>query len=421
MQEINLEELRKKIETEIQKGPEVASIVDIVNDMVTYGYYTRASDIHFQPHQDNLSVRYRIDGILHNIFLLPKELQDEVITRIKILANLRTDEHFAAQDGRYRFYFDTENSKFFDIRVSIMPTYYGENAILRLLTSTGEKFTLENLGFSEDDLKKIKKSISRPYGMILSTGPTGSGKTTMLYTILNTLNTEGVHIITIEDPIEYAIEGITQIQVNPQTNLTFGKGLRAILRQDPNIIMVGEIRDTETAEIAVNAALTGHLLLSTLHTNDASSAVVRLIELGIEPYLIASTVNCVIGQRLIRKICDECKKQRYLEDFEIKSIIDLLPVRHRAKNVYELIKSSGVYYGEGCKACNGTGYRGRTGIYEVLTLSEDIRKLILERANSQKIKSRAIEEGMTIMLEDGFNKVLKGITTIEEILRVTHE
>ncbi len=413
---MNPEEIKLKIEEEIKKSEDEASIVDIVNNIILYGYLSRASDIHLQPTDLKiLRVRYRIDGILHDFFYIKKELHDEIIARIKILANLRTDEHFVPQDGRFRFYLDSAGS--FDIRVSIMPTYYGENAILRLLSSSIEKFTLDTLGFSDNDLNKLKTAIKKPYGMILSTGPTGSGKTTTLYTILNLLNTEGVHIMTIEDPIEYAIGGITQIQVNLQTNLTFSTGLRAILRQDPNIIMVGEIRDKETAEIAVNAALTGHLLLSTLHTNDAPSAVVRLIELDIEPYLIASTVNIVIGQRLVRKICHSCKEDRKLEDIEIKSLLEILPPRMH-QQIKELKKVS---FGKGCSKCNGTGYLGRMGIYEVLTISEGIRRLILLKADSTKIKEEMMAEGSTIMLEDGIKKVIEGVTTIEEVLRVTHD
>jgi len=410
-----IDEIRLKIEEEIKKPLEIASVVDIVQNSILLGYYLRASDIHFQPREKFLVLRYRIDGITHNFFNIPIELRDEIISRIKILSNLRIDEHFAAQDGRFRFFLD--DNSYFDVRVSIMPTYYGENAILRLLVSPGQKFTLENLGLSQRDLEEVKKAISRPYGMILATGPTGSGKTTMLYTILNVLNTEGVHIITIEDPVEYAIPGVTQIQVNPQTNLTFGKGLRAILRQDPDIIMVGEIRDEETAAIAVNAALTGHLLLSTLHTNDAPSAVVRLLELGVEPYLIASTVNVVIGQRLVRKICEYCKKERQIKEIEIESLKELLPQR----TLLELKNVKNVSYGEGCKNCNNTGYFGRTGVYEVLTIDDEIRELILKRSSSAEIKEKAIERGMTTMLEDGIRKVINGITTIEEVLRVTHE
>lgn len=421
--------LRQKIEEEIKKRAEEASVVDTVQNIILLAFYLRASDIHFQPREDSMVVRFRVDGILHDFFKIPKELSDEIISRIKILANLRIDEHFSAQDGRFRFYINEDDGKikkYFDLRVSIVPTYYGENAILRLLVSDIEKFGLENLGLSERDYQVLRAAISKPYGMILATGPTGSGKTTMLYSILNVLNTENVHIITIEDPVEYSLTGITQIQVNPQTNLTFSKGLRAILRQDPNIIMVGEIRDNETAEIAVNAALTGHLLLSTLHTNDAPSAIVRLNELNIEPYLIVSTVNCVIGQRLVRKICENCKRERLWKDVEIKSIIDLLPKRipdsERTKLIKELmIENRKIFYGEGCEKCNSTGYLGRTGIYEVLIITENLRELILRNLSANEIKNKAIEEGMTTMFEDGIKKVLDGITTIEEVLRVTHE
>jgi type II secretory ATPase GspE/PulE/Tfp pilus assembly ATPase PilB-like protein len=413
-----LEMLKNAVEEEIKKPVEVASVVDIVKNVLLLGFYSRASDIHLQPQEKFLIIRFRIDGINYNFFNVPIELRDEIISRIKILSNLRIDEHFSAQDGRFRFYFnDDDRQNYFDVRVSIVPTYYGENAILRLLVSMGKNFVLEDLGFSDSDLQKMKAAISRPYGMILATGPTGSGKTTMLYTILNVLNTESVHIITIEDPIEYAIQGITQIQVNPQTNLTFAKGLKAILRQDPDIIMVGEIRDDETANIAVNAALTGHLLLSTLHTNDAAGAVVRLSELEVEPYLIASTLNVVIGQRLVRKICSQCKQERDIKQSEIDSLKEILPER----TLKDFLSVSKVFYGQGCRTCNNSGYLGRTGIYEVLAISDSLRELILKRASSLEIKNKAIQEGMTIMLEDGVRKVINGITTIEEVLRVTHE
>lgn len=411
-------QIAEKIKKELLRPLESSSMVDLVYNLILFGYLSRASDIHIQPKEKFVLARYRIDGITHNIFEIPKNFQDEIISRIKILAGLRTDEHFAPQDGRFRFRLPQQDDhRFFDIRVSIMPTYYGENAIMRLLVSPGMEFSLENLGFSDTDLLKVKKAIARPYGMILSTGPTGSGKTTMLYTILKILNKESVHIITIEDPVEYALEGVTQVQVNPQVNLTFSKGLRSMLRQDPDIIMVGEIRDEETAAIAVNAALTGHLLLSTLHTNDAPGAAVRLIELGIEPYLIASTVNAIIGQRLVRKICDDCKNEKVLTSSEAESLLEFLPSRSRN----ELMQTGKVFYGQGCKNCNNSGYSGRTGIYEVLIISEGIRDLILKKISSSELKEKAIEEGMTTMLEDGLKKVLSGITTIEEILRVTHE
>jgi len=301
-----------------------------------------------------------------------------------------------------------------------MPTYYGENAVLRLLTQKEDSFTLETLGFSERDLQIVQKAIKKPYGMILVTGPTGSGKTTTLYTILKVLNTENVSIITLEDPVEYSIPGITQIQVNPQVGLVFSKGLRAILRQDPNIIMVGEIRDQETADIAVNAALTGHLLLSTLHTNDAPTALPRLLEMGVEPFLIASTVNVVIAQRLVRKICEKCKTEVKLKKTEILSILESIGYDLTIENIKK-VKDSKFYKGTGCSFCNNTGYYGRLGIFEVLYISSQIKEAIMKREDSSKIKSIALKEGMTTMIQDGFSKVLKGLTTIEEVLRVIHE
>jgi type II secretory ATPase GspE/PulE/Tfp pilus assembly ATPase PilB-like protein len=409
-------EIRKRLEEETRKHPEEASIVQIVSDLILYGIKIRASDIHIQPEEKELVIRFRVDGVMHNIFFWPRALQNEIISRIKVLANLRTDEHFAAQDGRFRFVLQEENLNF-DVRVSIIPTYYGENAVLRLLTKTeAEEFTLENLGFSERDLREVKRAIKKPYGMILSTGPTGSGKTTTLYTILQTLNTENVSIVTLEDPIEYSLPGITQIQVNPQTGITFDNGLRSILRQDPDIIMVGEIRDKETASIAVNAALTGHLLLSTLHTNDAPTAIPRLLDMGIEPFLVASTLNLVIGQRLVRKICSYCRKERKMEAQYLKSLEEQFPEIEK----FNLEKAK-FYYGEGCQNCDGTGYIGRIGIFEVLPMSSAVREAVSRKFTSAQIKEIARKEGMTTMLEDGFKKVISGITTIEEVLRVMHE
>ena len=416
---MNLKELKSKIEGEIQKSESEISIIDLVQDLITYCYKSRASDIHIDPEADKILIKARIDGIIYNLFTFPKGIQDEIISRIKILAGLRTDEHYAPQDGRFKFR-DLEAEKEFDVRVSIMPTYFGENAVLRLLVSKETSFTLETLGLSERDLKEIKKAIKKPYGMILVTGPTGSGKTTTLYTILKTLNTGMVSIITLEDPIEYSISGITQIQVNPQVGLEFSTGLRAILRQDPDIIMVGEIRDEETANIAVNAALTGHLLLSTLHTNDAATALPRLLEMGVEPFLIASTVNVVIAQRLVRKICENCKEEKKFSTAEILSFLESIGLDLTIENI-KIAKKSKFYYGKGCEACNNSGYYGRIGIFEVLSVTDKIREAIMKRLNSSEIKSIAINEGMTTMVQDGFNKVLQGLTTIEEILRVIHE
>ncbi len=404
-------ELRAKIIKEIAKSESEVSIIWLVDGIVEDAFKSRASDIHIDPTEKEMTVRFRIDGVLHDAYKIPKEIQSEIISRIKVLAGLRTDEHQAAQDGRFRLRFENVNV---DIRVSIAPTYYGENVVMRLLSEQSEAYTLENLGYYGKDLEKLKRNIKKPYGMILATGPTGSGKTTSLYTILKILNTKEVSIITIEDPVEYAIEGIEQIQVNARTGLTFASGLRSILRQDPNIIMVGEIRDQETAGIAVNAALTGHLLLSTLHTNDAPTTLPRLLDMKIEPFLIASIVNIAIGQRLVRKICPDCKTKKEITAEEFKSLSTVLSPKilddHRA-----------FYYGAGCAKCDQSGYKGRIGIYEVMEMDDEIRMAVMRNADSSEIKKIAIKNGMTTMLEDGFRKTVEGVTTIEEILRVIHE
>ena len=415
-QEINIEapkRLKEKIDNMLTMPEGEISIINLVDGMMEYAFLARASDIHLDPYEDKLNVRYRIDGVLHEIFTIPKEIHLEIIARIKVLSGLRTDEHQAAQDGRFRI--STQNEKrMVDVRVSIAPTYYGENGVLRLLAEQGEAFTLDHLGFNDRDLHKLKRAITKPYGMILATGPTGSGKTTTLYGVIKELNKPEVSIITIEDPIEYSISGIDQLQVNARTGLTFAGGLRSILRQDPNVIMVGEIRDEETAGIAVNAALTGHLLLSTLHTNDAPTALPRLIDMKIEPFLIASTVNIVLGQRLVRKICPECKITKKLTAEELKSLLDVAPEK--------LISGHQDFsYGKGCVACDQSGYRGRIGIYEVMEIDEEIRAAIVRRADASEIKKIAVKNGMTTMVEDGFQKILSEITTIEEILRVIHE
>ncbi len=316
-------------ETQKELSKSKPSIIHLVDALILDAYKNRASDVHLDPEPSDIRVRLRIDGILHEAFTFPKEIHSEVLSRIKVLSGLRTDEHQAAQDGRFKLTFDKADV---DVRVSIAPTFYGENAVMRLLAEQAEAFTLEGLGFVDDDLVKIQKAIKKPYGMILVTGPTGSGKTTTLYTILKMLNIPDVSIVTIEDPIEYSITGIEQIQVNSRTGITFASGLRSILRQDPNIIMVGEIRDEETAGIAVNAALTGHLLLSTLHTNDAPTTLPRLLDMKIEPFLIASTVNIAVGQRLVRKICQDCKAKKTITDAELKSLAEVLPADVLGKN-----------------------------------------------------------------------------------------
>jgi type II secretory ATPase GspE/PulE/Tfp pilus assembly ATPase PilB-like protein len=353
----------------------------------------------------------RIDGVLQDTFICKKNIHSEIISRIKVLSGLRTDEHQAAQDGRFRLTLSKVDA--IDIRVSITPTYYGENAVLRLLGDKAEDYTLTSLGFSEKDQKHILRAIKRPHGMILSTGPTGSGKTTTLYTLIKMLSTPDVSIVTIEDPIEYAMSEITQIQINPRSGLTFANGLRSILRQDPNVIMVGEIRDAETAGIAVNTALTGHLLLSTLHTNDAATTLPRLLDMGIDGYLVASTVNIAIGQRLIRRICEACKTEYKPSEAEEASLRESLPKYMQTNGNF--------FHGKGCDECSGSGYKGRIGVNEVLVVDQDIREAILSKASASVIKGIAVKNGMTTMLEEGFNKAARGETTIAEVLRTIND
>lgn len=401
---------------EVLSRPGPVSIIELVQTCIEEAHTLRASDVHIEPTEHDVRVRIRVDGVLHDKCIFPKTILSEVISRIKVLSNLRTDEHQAAQDGRFRM--TTAHGNHIDIRISITPTYYGENAVLRLLADHSSQFTLELLGFSEMDQEKIEHAIAQPYGMILATGPTGSGKTTSLYTIIKMLNKKEVSIITVEDPIEYAVPGITQIQINPRSNLTFASGLRSILRQDPNIIMVGEIRDAETAGIAVNTALTGHLLLSTLHTNDAATTLPRLLDMDIDAYLVASTVNVAIGQRLVRKICEECKKTYTLTEAERNNLRFSLPERLKRNESY-IPKT--FYQGKGCTACDNTGFAGRVGIYEVLVVSPNVREAILNRASSTVIRDIAISEGMTTMLEDGLKKACEGKTTLSEVLRTINE
>ncbi len=405
--------IESKVKKELELGAGV-SIISLVDGIIEEAQILRASDIHIDPCEKDVKARFRIDGVLQDAYSIPKEIHSEIITRIKVLAGLRTDEHQTPQDGRFRIIMETGIP--LDIRVSIAPVFYGENAVLRLLSEHAENLTMKNLGLSSENLSKIERAIKNPYGMILSTGPTGSGKTTTLYTILKVLRTPEVSIITIEDPIEYSIEGINQIQVSTRTELTFANGLRAIFRQDPDVIMVGEIRDRETAGLAVNTALTGHLLLSTLHTNDAATTLPRMLDLGLEPYLITATVNIVIGQRLVRKICDTCRGKYSPSKLEIKSISEI-------KGVPSLLieKTKDLSKGKGCDQCNGSGYHGRIGIYEVIEVNDAIRAAMLSRCSSVEIRKIAQEQGMITMIEDGIRKAIDGITTIEEVLRVVHE
>ena len=398
--------------TSFASTAEPVSIIALVNGLVQRAHALRSSDIHIDPSSTGVRIRFRVDGVMQEQENLPKKIHGEIISRIKILADLRTDEHQAAQDGRFRI--QTEEGLQVDVRVSIAPTYHGENAVMRLLADKAEDFSLVSLGFSKGNREKILNAIKRPFGMILATGPTGSGKTTTLYTLIRMLNKPEVSIVTIEDPIEYAIDGIEQIQANSRTGLTFANGLRSILRQDPDIIMVGEIRDEETAGIAVNTALTGHLLFSTLHTNDAATTLPRLLDMKIEAFLIASTVNVAIGQRLVRKICSHCKTPKVISPMELKSLSEILPADLLGKN-------RSFFYGKGCEDCNNSGYRGRVGIHEVLVPDEKVREAILRKASASEIRQIAIEKGMVTLLEDGFEKATEGITTIEEILRTLHE
>jgi type IV pilus assembly protein PilB len=384
----------------------------MVEMIISYAYEDRASDIHIEPQEKDSLVRFRIDGMLHDMLEIPKTLHDQIITRLKVISRLRTDEHLAPQDGKLRVHLAEED---LDLRLSILPIVEGEKAVLRLLASKFRLFSLLDLGMTDTDLKKVSKAMAKSYGMILSTGPTGSGKTTSIYAIIKILNSRAKNITTIEDPVEYRMKGVNQIQVNAKTGLTFADGLRSILRQDPNIIFVGEIRDNETASIAVNAALTGHLVVSTLHTNDAATALPRLVDMDVEPFLVASTVNVIIAQRLMRKICDMCRTAIVISEAELSHNI---PIEILQKH-FDLSKELHIYQGKGCKICHGTGYKGRIGAFEVLEVSKAVRKLITQREDADAILKKALEEGMTTMLDDGLQKVAKGLTTIEEVLRVT--
>ncbi len=397
---------------ELAKKEEL-SIITLLDNLIYSAHEKRASDIHFDPSQKEMRVRIRVDGVLQEFYHLPKEISGEIIARVKVVSGLRTDEHQTSQDGRFRHML--LNKSYIDIRVSIAPTYYGENVVFRLLSDNGaQQFTLESLGFEPSDQKKILDAIHRPNGMILVTGPTGSGKTTTLYTLIRMLNVPGVSVVTIEDPIEYAIDGVEQMQVNSRFGLTFANGLRTILRQDPNIIMVGEIRDSETAGIAVNTALTGHLLLSTLHTNDAATTLPRLLDMKVEAFLVASTINIAIGQRLVRSICTHCKSEVIVTSDLVESLKPL--------NLRRPVEVGETFFaGAGCEACSFQGYSGRISISEVLVADSTIRQAILRHVSAGELREIAIQAGMTTMLEDGFAKVRAGKTTVQEILRVVHE
>lgn len=401
-------------------------VIRIVDTLLEYAVFEGASDIHIEPTEGDTTVRYRVDGVLREVMTLPKNVQPGVVARIKILSNLKMDEHRLPQDGRFKVHTEEYAVAF---RVSILPVYDGEKVVLRLLNESAQILTLEQLGFQPRVLELVRRNIAKPHGQIFVSGPTGSGKTTTLYTVLNMLNTPKVNVSTIEDPIEYRMPGVNQTQVNPKIGMTFAAGLRSLLRQDPNIIMVGEIRDEETAEISAHAALTGHLVLSTIHTNDAVTVIPRLTEMKVPTFLIASTTNLIIAQRLVRKICQHCIESYTLprqsiddlgKQINVDYLLDTL-TKEGAILPKQKVEDLLFYRGRGCKSCNQEGYKGRVGIYEVLEISEGLSKIILENASADEVRKAALAAGMLSMIQDGFLKAKSGVTTIEEILRVTKE
>lgn len=400
---------RASPEEDLAKAAEKLPTIKILDTILEYAVAERTSDIHIETQSDEVVIRFRVDGVLRDIIKLPKGIEAALVARVKVLSNLKIDEHRIPQDGRYKFSIDED---IIALRISIIPGFYGENVVMRILRETARPLSLEELGLTGKGLELVRDNIGRPHGMILITGPTGSGKTTTLYSILNILNTIEVKICTIEDPIEYGINRVSQIQINPKTGLEFATGLRALMRHDPDIIMVGEIRDQETADIAVHAALTGHLVLSTLHTNTAAGAIPRFIDMGVEDFLLASTINVIIAQRLVRKICSSCVV-KYTPEVNVRKKIE--------KELGVSLENQRFYKGEGCDECNGKGYHGRVGVFEVLPVTSKTRDAITQKISSEDIEKIAVEEGMIAMLQDGLDKVASGLTTIEEILRVVKE
>lgn len=398
--------------TQIAQIIKEAPIAKIVSTILEYAVKSRASDIHIEPQVDRVRVRYRIDGILYDRLSLPKSVQESLVSRIKILSEMKIDEHRTPQDGRFNFKVG-ENEV--DLRISVLPTVYGEKIVMRLLRKSGGIPTLPELGLTGVALKNLETTILRPHGIIIISGPTGSGKTTTLYAILSKLNTTRVNIMSLEDPVEYQIAGVNQVQINPAVGLTFATGLRAFLRQDPNIILVGEIRDQETTDLALQAALTGHLVFSTLHTSNAAGVLPRLLDLGAESFLLASTMSALVGQRIARKICGHCKQSYVPPQQLIQEIQTILGKLYPASQQVKL------YRGKGCSECGNSGYLGRIGVFEVLVVSEKIARLVLTHPDSATIEKQAIEEGMITMKQDGYMKALQGVTTIEEVIRVAQE
>lgn len=394
------------------------NIVDLADSIVGYAVAGGVSDIHLEPNRAESIIRFRIDGVLHKVLTLPRNIHLAVVARFKLMANLKIDDYRHPQDGRI----ELERIANTSLRVSTMPTLYGEKVVLRILDDSHKDLSIRHLGFSEEQEKTINKNIEKPFGLIVASGPTGCGKTTTLYGLLRLLKKDRINISTLEDPVEYAVEGINQIQINPRSNFTFASGLRSLLRQDPDVMMVGEIRDSETAIMASEAALTGHLVLTTLHTNDAVSAITRFLEMKVEEFAVASTLNLVIAQRLVRKVCDVCGKETELDDAIIKKIKE----RKDIMDAFQLMgkslnksKEQKFLIGKGCDACMHTGYRGRIGIFEVLEVNKAIYDLIIEHASSERIKNEAKKNGFYEMIIDGLEKVFNGTTTFEEVLRAT--
>jgi len=412
---------RKSEETVIKidenKVTSEAPVAKIVTTILEYAVKSRASDVHIEPQEDSVRIRYRIDGILQEKYLLPRNVHDAVVSRIKILADLKIDEKRIPQDGR--FFFSTDGNDV-DLRVSTLPTTYGEKVVMRLLKKSQKVPTLQDLGLRGLAFKNLMNAIQRPHGIIIVCGPTGSGKTTTLYSILDIVATSRVNVVTIEDPVEYQMKGVNQVQVNVQAGLTFASALRSFLRQDPNVIMVGEIRDQETADLAVNAALTGHLVFSTLHTNDASGVPPRLLDMGVEPFLLTSSLNCIVGQRVLRKVCKDCVSEMEIPPEKLEELKKTLGP------IYDMIEDKLSKEGKkmtlpkiiGCEKCNNTGYLGRIAIYEVMPVSEKLSKLIVSKASASDIQKLAMEEGMLSMKQDGYVKVLEGVTSMDEVIRV---
>ena len=402
-------------------GSTPRKIIDLVDSLIDHAHQFKASDIHIEPEEESTTIRFRMDGILQDIATVPKDVHNPLITRLKVLARLATDEHQTPQDRKIQH--DSKWGGRVEIRVSVVPTTNGEKAVMRLLSEHTRTFNLQDLGFRDKDFATFQELIKHPWGMILVTGPTGSGKTTTLYGAVKVLNSRDINISTIEDPVEYDLQGVNQIQVNEKAELTFANGLRSLVRQDPDVIMVGEIRDPETASISVNAAMTGHLVISTLHTNDAATAFPRLLDMGIEDFLIASTVVSVIAQRLVRKLCMNC-----IESYKV--LPEHKPFLSTHPDIENLLKeatgkedmsSQRVYRGKGCKTCNNTGYHGRTGIFEILMVNDELREAIMSNKNADELRDIAIKSGMRTMLEDGIDKVILGHTSLQELLRVVQE